>query len=84
MKINKTDVDFVTMIDIVNQCRRFSEPADRIDSPVESVAPIKLVKPIPPGNTFKVNNITVSTNLNIQTDNKSSINLLTGIVSGKI
>lgn len=72
------------MMDVINQCKRFSEPVNRIESTIEYeiAAPLNTIKRVPPANTFKVNNLTLSSNLNMQTDNKSSINLITGIVSG--
>lgn len=83
MGINKVEADFFTMMDIINQCRPFSEKSNKIEASVEyeNPEPIK-VKPLPPGNSFKINNLTVSSGLNLQNENKSTLNLMTGIVSG--
>lgn len=77
------------MINVINQCRPFSDPANKIEASVEyeneyeNVVPIKKKAVLLGGNNLKVANLTVGTNLNIQTDNKSTLNLMTGIVSGK-
>lgn len=83
LNLNKIDADFSTMMDVIHQCKRFSDLSNKIDSiDYESITPIKL-KPVANNRNLR-SNLTVGSNLNLQTDNKSSINLLTGIVSGMI